>query len=193
MITIYKQKCSVGYSHKIYHGIVEQNSLSLCIFMLPTLLFNYQKWLILFDKYVQCLVAHICMNRCFFTINVSNRCNFVFCLYFIYLLSPYMFRAFIGPSSAVSWAVVLCYHLVRAVLVDCLCALRTGSWRWPCCTQFARHTDSQQTLHKPNGSIKQQLKIPAIMGLWRPETCRVREDIWNKDKKQSRICWKHLL
>jgi len=43
MITIYKQKCSVGYSHKIYHDIVEQNSLSLCIFMLPTLLFNYQK------------------------------------------------------------------------------------------------------------------------------------------------------
>jgi hypothetical protein len=26
--------------------------------------------------------------------------------------------------------------------------------------QFARHTDGQQTLHEPNGSIKQQLKIP---------------------------------
>jgi hypothetical protein len=43
--------------------------------------------------------------------------------------------------------------------------------------QFARHTDGQQTLHKPNGSIKQQLKIPPMMGLRRPETCRVREDI----------------
>jgi hypothetical protein len=41
------------------------------------------------------------------TIRIANRCDFLFCLYFLFFLSlPYMFRAFIGPSSGVSQAVV---------------------------------------------------------------------------------------
>jgi hypothetical protein len=39
-------------------------------------------------------------------INVSNRCNW-FYLYFLYFLSPYMFRVFTGPSSGVSLAVIM--------------------------------------------------------------------------------------
>jgi hypothetical protein len=38
-------------------------------------------------------------------------------LYCIYYFSPYMFRALTGPSSGVSWAACLCYHLVHAVLL----------------------------------------------------------------------------
>jgi hypothetical protein len=34
-----------------------------------------------------------------------------------------------------------------------------------------------KTSLEPNGSIKLQLKIPPMMGLRMPETCRVRKDI----------------
>jgi hypothetical protein len=61
-------------------------------------------------------------------------------LYFIYILSPYMFRAFLGPSSGVSQAVV-------EVEVALLYSKATST------NQFAGHTNGQQTLHEPNGSI----------------------------------------
>jgi hypothetical protein len=108
-------------------------------------------------------------------------------LFHIYLLSPYMFRAFIGPSSRVSWAVV--FMLPFGSCSVCWPSVCLANWF----LEVRKAQDGQQTLHEPNGSIKQQLKTPPMINLWRPETCRVREDIWNKDKKLSRICWKHLL
>jgi hypothetical protein len=42
----------------------------------------------------------------------------IICLYCIRYFSPYMFRAFTCPSSGVSWAACLCYHLVHAVLLS---------------------------------------------------------------------------
>jgi hypothetical protein len=42
----------------------------------------------------------------------------------------------------------ICYHLVHVVFVDRPCALRTGLWRWPCCTDFAVISVQQGHLHK---------------------------------------------
>jgi hypothetical protein len=36
---------------------------------------------------------------------------------YLYMFSPYMFRALTGPSSGVSWAACLCHHLAHAVLL----------------------------------------------------------------------------
>jgi hypothetical protein len=98
--------------------------------------------------------SSISYNKCF------QQTRLVLYLHFIYILSPYMFRAFLGPSSGYL-KLLLCYHLVHAMFVDRPCALRTGLWRWLCCeyskatstNQFAGHTGGQQTLHEPNGSI----------------------------------------
>ena len=51
------------------------------------------------------------------TIRITNRCDFLYYVFISFFSSfPYMFRAFMGPSSGVFQAVVLCYHLVHAVL-----------------------------------------------------------------------------
>jgi hypothetical protein len=47
-------------------------------------------------------------------------------LYCICYFSPYMFRALIGPSSGVSWAAYLCYHLVHAVLLSVRASADSG-------------------------------------------------------------------
>jgi hypothetical protein len=75
-------------------------------------------------------VSSISYNKC------VQQMRLVLYLYFIYLLSPYMFRAFLGPSSGVSQAVVM---------------LPFGSCNvgWPSVCP----ADGQPTLHEPNGSI----------------------------------------
>ena len=53
----------------------------------------------------------------FVTMRITNRCDFLYYVFISFFSSfPYMFRAFMGPSSGVFQAVVLCYHLVHAVL-----------------------------------------------------------------------------
>jgi hypothetical protein len=42
----------------------------------------------------------------------------IICLYCMCYFSPYMFRVLTGPSSGVSWAACLCYHLVHVVLLS---------------------------------------------------------------------------
>jgi hypothetical protein len=72
----------------------------------------------------------------------------IICLYCICYFSPYVFRAFTGPSSGVSWAACLCYHLVHVVLLS----VRASA-------------DGQTTaLHEPNGSINKQPRTPLMMG-----------------------------
>jgi hypothetical protein len=81
-------------------------------------------------------------------------------LYFLRFLLPYMFRAFTGPSSGVSWAAaMLPFGSCR------VCWLSVRLWR--CVGQGHLHgrtdsqqkghlhgrTDSQQTRQEPNGSI----------------------------------------
>jgi hypothetical protein len=58
----------------------------------------------------------------------------------------YMFRAFTGPSSGVSWGVaMLPFGSCRA------CWLSVRPWRWQ--GHLHGHTDSQQAQQEPNGSI----------------------------------------
>jgi hypothetical protein len=47
-------------------------------------------------------------------------------LYFMCYFSSYTFRALTGPSSGVSWAACLCYHLVHAVLLSVLASVEVA-------------------------------------------------------------------
>jgi hypothetical protein len=47
-------------------------------------------------------------------------------LYYMCYLSPYLFRALTGPSSGVSWAACLCYHLFHAVLLSVRASADSG-------------------------------------------------------------------
>jgi len=84
------------------------------------------------------------------TIRIINRCDFFYYV-FISLFSsfPYMFRAFMGPSSGVFQAVVfmLPFGSCSVLLVVCV-RQRTGLWWWLRCTttnQWLRCTTTNQS------------------------------------------------
>ena len=79
------------------------------------------------------------------TIRITNRCDSLYYVFISFFSSfPYMSRAFMGPSSGVFQAVVLCYHLVHAVLC----------WSSACVSGRWRTQTINIALHEPNGSIK---------------------------------------
>jgi len=64
------------------------------------------------------------------TIRITNKCDFLYYVFISFFLSfPYMFRAFMGPSSGVFQAVVfmLPFGLCSALLIVCV-RQRTGLW-----------------------------------------------------------------
>jgi hypothetical protein len=83
-------------------------------------------------------------------------------LYCICYLSPYMFRALTGPSSELSWAACLCYHLVHAVLLS----VRASSDSNLVVRQDHRPRTHGETtaLLESNGGINKQRKTPLMMG-----------------------------
>jgi hypothetical protein len=77
------------------------SSVLFCVPQFRSLLFVYSflwhaKLSLIFKFSVPCIFYKL-------TINVSNRCDlFYIFISYIFSLSPYMFRAFLGPSSGVS-------------------------------------------------------------------------------------------
>jgi len=69
-------------------------------------------------------MKNTCYNK-----NYQQMRLFVLCLYFLFLVFPYMFRAFISPSSGVFQAVVfmLPFGSCSALLIVCV-RQRTGWW-----------------------------------------------------------------
>ena len=64
------------------------------------------------------------------TIRITNRCDFLYYVFISFFSSfPYMFRAFLGPSSGVFQAVVfmLPFGSCSALLIVCV-RQRTGLW-----------------------------------------------------------------
>ena len=64
------------------------------------------------------------------TIRISNRCDFLYYVFISFFSSfPYMFRAFMGPSSGVIQAIVfmLPFGSCSALLIVCV-RQRTGLW-----------------------------------------------------------------
>jgi hypothetical protein len=116
-------------------------------------------------------------------------------VYFVYLFPlflPYMFRALISPSSGVSQAVFLyvqpfgsCNVYVAHLLVPVDWFVVMVSLYW-----LSRQTSPQahaeeQHKHCMNQMvvyIKKQLETPLMMGLWEPETCRVKKKINTQNK-----------
>ena len=88
------------------------------------------------------------------TIRITNRCNFLYYVFISFFSSfPYMFRAFMSPSSGVFQAVVfmLPFGSGSALLIVCL-RQRTGLWWWLRCTpksppqtSLLTHADDQQS------------------------------------------------
>jgi len=69
------------------------------------------------------------------TIRITNRCNFLYYVFISFFSSfPYMFRAFMSPSSGVFQAVVfmLPFGSCSALLIVCV-RQRTGLWWWLRC------------------------------------------------------------
>ena len=101
----------------------------------------------------------------------------LFCIYFLYL--PYMFRALISPSSGVSQAVF--YIQLFGSCGVYVAYLRVPVDLFPKSTsllvQFPNHAHVSWLEHHTNQMVvykKKQLEIPLMMGLWEPETCRVK-------------------
>jgi hypothetical protein len=103
-----------------------------------------------------------------------------------------MFRAFIGPSSGVSQAVYMLPFGSYSVCWSSVCACKLV-WVVGFTVLHKPVRRRTQTINKhcmnQMVAYKQQLEIPLMTGLWRPETCRVIREIWNKDIKQK----SHLL
>jgi hypothetical protein len=74
-------------------------------------------------------------------------------LYCICYFSPYMFRALTGPSSGVSRAACLCYHLAPISIINNTISGNT----WQVKSFFVIHWE-------PNGSISKQPGTPLMMG-----------------------------
>ena len=70
------------------------------------------------------------------TIRITNRCDFLYYVFISFFSSfPYMFRAFMSPSSGVFQAVVFMLPCgsCSALLIVCVSQL-TGLWWWLRCT-----------------------------------------------------------
>ena len=76
-----------------------------------------------FRFFIPC-IFYMCYNK-----NYQQMRLFVLCLYFLFSSFPYMFRAFMGPSSGVFQAVVfmLPFGSCSALLIVCV-RQRTGLW-----------------------------------------------------------------
>jgi hypothetical protein len=82
-------------------------------------------------------------------------------LYCMCYFSPYMFRALTGPSSGVSLAACLCYHMVHAVLLSVRVSADSGLVVLDHRPRMHRQTTA---LHEPNGSTNKQPRTPLMMG-----------------------------
>jgi len=91
-------------------------------------------------------------------------------LYFVYLFPflPYMFRALISPSSGVTQAVFYIQPFGS-------CSVYVAHLRVP--VDWFVVVVLQMVVHKKH------LELPLMMGLWEPETCRVKKEINTQNKE----------
>jgi hypothetical protein len=123
------------------------------------------------------------------TISITNRCDFCFMSLFHISLPALHVSGFYRP---IIWG-ISCFMLPFGSCSICwpsLCACELvfgGGFTVKPPPQTSSQGTQTVNKHCMNQMVtyKQQLKIPPMMGLWRPETCRVGREIWNKDIKQK--------